>query len=135
MVVLYMAPRLKKRSPQGRRASGWDSNCSMKALFSPHIAKTSDQHLLVQRFAPMQNFDALAQPTSPEGVGLQQLMNTFFGLGLHDPQGTFGHLPKLLAQTARHAHLRLMYRPDAKPPSQCGLANGRHAMHLDRVGR
>jgi hypothetical protein len=56
----------------------------------------------------MQNFDALAQPTSPEGVGLHQLMNAFFGLGLHDPQGTFGHLPKLLAQTARHAHLRLM---------------------------
>jgi hypothetical protein len=74
----------------------------------PSTVKTSDQHLLVQRFAPMQNFHALAQPASPERVGLHQLMDAFFGLGLNDPQATFGHLPKLLAQTAGHAHLRLM---------------------------
>jgi hypothetical protein len=80
MVVLYMAPKLKKRSPPGQRASGWDFNWSLKALFSPHIAKTSDQHLLVQRFGPMHNFHALAQPASPEGVGLHQLMDIFSGL-------------------------------------------------------
>jgi phytoene dehydrogenase-like protein len=115
-----MAPKLKKRSPPGQRASEWDSNWRMKALFSPHIAKTSDQHLLIQRFAPMQNFHALAQPASPEEVSLHLLMDTFFGLGLHDPQATFGHLPKLLAQTARHTHLRLM----CSHPINVGLQMG-----------
>jgi hypothetical protein len=92
----------------------------MKAWIRPLLAKTSDQHLLVQRFAPMQNFHTLAQPASPEGVGLNQLMDTFFGRGLHDPQGTLGHLPKLLAQTARHAHLRLM----CSHPINVGLQMG-----------
>jgi hypothetical protein len=68
----------------------------------------------------MQNFHALAQPASPEEVSLHQLMDTFFGLGLHDPQATFGHLPKLLAQTARHTHLRLM----CSHPINVGLQMG-----------
>jgi hypothetical protein len=105
-----MAPKLKKRSPPGQRASRWILHgCFIQISHTPELQhtekhgsrtacdKTSDQHLLVQRFAPMQNFHTLAQPASPEGVGLHQLMDTFFGLGLHDPQGTLGHLPKLPA--------------------------------------
>ena len=90
---------LVQTSPRGRAAREWSASnaCLMDdckriqhglefiANDRPSIGKTSDQYLLVQRFAPMQNLHALAQPANPEGVGLHQLMDTFFGLGLNDP--------------------------------------------------
>jgi hypothetical protein len=70
----------------------------------------SHQHLLRQCLAPMQYLYTLAQTTSPEGIGLHQLVNTVLRLGLHNPQATLGHLPRLLTQTASHPNLRLVSR-------------------------
>jgi hypothetical protein len=80
----------------------------------------SHQHLLRQCLAPMQHLYTLTQTTSPEGIGLHQLVNTVLGLGLHNSQATLWHMPWLLAQTTRHPNLHLV----SSHPVNMGLQMG-----------
>ena len=90
-----------------------DGQCAHRAKpLRPRRMKcwTSDQHLSLECFAPVENFRALAQTTDIERVRLHKLQDRHLGWSFNNSQASLRHVPRFRTQRARDQHCRLVLR-------------------------